>query len=61
VDADPFSSFFSYITDEEMQALAAAYPDDITQVSAYFVAKRLALDCDNTGRVLLSALGLLMH
>ena len=27
------SSYLSYITDEEMRALAAAYPDDVTQVS----------------------------
>jgi len=26
-DADPLSSYFPFITDKEMQALAAAYPD----------------------------------
>jgi len=29
------TSYFSYITNEEMQALAAAYPDDITQGSPF--------------------------
>ena len=31
-----FSSYFPYITDEQMQAVAAAYPDDVTQVSGVF-------------------------
>jgi len=33
VCAHMLSSYLSYITDEEMRALAAAYPDDVTQVS----------------------------
>jgi hypothetical protein len=32
-----FSSYFPNITDEQLQALAVAYPDDITQVSDHIV------------------------
>jgi len=35
-DADSLSSYFPFITDKEMQGLAAAYPDDVTQVSGHF-------------------------
>jgi len=35
-DADSLSSYFPFITDKEMQSLAAAYPDDVTQVSGHF-------------------------
>jgi len=34
------SSYFSYITDNDMQELAHAYPDDITQVSRRLLVKK---------------------
>ena len=37
---NPFSSYFPYISDEQMQALAVAYPDDITQVSDYIMVSK---------------------
>lgn len=35
-----FCSYLSYITDEELQALATAYPDDVTQVSGLLACER---------------------
>jgi hypothetical protein len=51
-----FSSYFNFITDDQLQKLGAAYPDDVTQVSGRGFWKLSLIAC----RALLSALELPM-
>jgi hypothetical protein len=58
--ANLVSSYFPYITDEQMEALAIAYPDDVTQVRELSLVSAMSNDYNITDRVHLSTLELVM-